>query len=107
MIDLRDLSKTFGPTPALIASVTKLGTKKWLEQQLAPSSIPDPAGDAVRALYPESQWTVAQVYQQVAAGKIGAPFQPELAMGAVVDGSNPVVVRNEDVIRLAGVSDGE
>jgi uncharacterized protein (DUF1800 family) len=61
---------TFGPTPALIASVTKLGTKKWLEQQLAPSSIPDPAGDAVRALYPESQWTVAQVYQQVAAGKI-------------------------------------
>lgn len=61
---------TYGPTPASIAAVTKLGTKKWLEQQLAPSTIPDPAGDAVRALYPESQWTVAQVYQQVAAGKI-------------------------------------
>lgn len=39
--------------------------------------------------------------------KIGAPFQPELAMGAIVDGSVPVTVRNEDVIRLAGVSEQE
>ncbi len=39
--------------------------------------------------------------------KIGVPFQPELAMGAVVDGREPVVVRNEDVIRLAGVSEQE
>lgn len=36
--------------------------------------------------------------------KIGVPYQPELAMGAVVDGESPVIVRNEDVIRLAGVS---
>ncbi len=39
--------------------------------------------------------------------KIGVPFQPELAMGAVVDGKEPVTVRNEEVIRLSGVSDGE
>lgn len=39
--------------------------------------------------------------------KIGAPFQPELAMGAVVDGGEPVVVRNEEVIRLTGVSENE
>ena len=32
--------------------------------------------------------------------KIGVPFQPELAMGAVVDGIEPIIVRNEDVIRL-------
>ncbi|MFW6076318.1 MAG: phosphoribosyltransferase [Hyphomicrobiales bacterium] len=31
--------------------------------------------------------------------KIGAPGQPELAMGAVVDGPDPLVVRNEEVIR--------
>jgi predicted phosphoribosyltransferase len=37
--------------------------------------------------------------------KIGVPFQPELAMGAVVDGDTPVVVRNEDVIRLAGIDE--
>jgi putative phosphoribosyl transferase len=37
--------------------------------------------------------------------KIGLPFQPELAMGAVVDGVEPVIVRNEDVIQLSGVSE--
>ena len=37
--------------------------------------------------------------------KIGVPFQPELAMGAVVDGEQPTVVRNEDVIALAGISE--
>ena len=39
--------------------------------------------------------------------KVGVPFQPELAMGAVVDGPTPVVVRNEDVILLTGISDKE
>ena len=39
--------------------------------------------------------------------KIGVPYQPELAMGAVVDGPNPLVVRNEDVIALSGVSDAD
>lgn len=39
--------------------------------------------------------------------KIGVPYQPELAMGAVVDGAAPVVVRNEDVIRGADVTQGE
>ncbi len=37
--------------------------------------------------------------------KIGVPFQPELAMGAVVDGNAPLVVRNEEVIRLAGITE--
>jgi putative phosphoribosyl transferase len=39
--------------------------------------------------------------------KIGVPGQPELAMGAVVDGGNPIVVRNDDVIALAGVDESE
>jgi predicted phosphoribosyltransferase len=39
--------------------------------------------------------------------KIGVPFQPELAMGAVVDGISPLTVRNEDVITLSGVSEQE
>jgi putative phosphoribosyl transferase len=39
--------------------------------------------------------------------KIGVPSQPELAMGAVVDGESPIVIRNEDVIRLAGVDEAE
>lgn len=39
--------------------------------------------------------------------KIGTPGQPELAMGAVVDGGAPIVVRNDDVIRLLRIGDGE
>jgi putative phosphoribosyl transferase len=39
--------------------------------------------------------------------KIGVPAQPELAMGAVVDGGSPIVVRNDDVIALAGVTEVE
>jgi putative phosphoribosyl transferase len=35
--------------------------------------------------------------------KIGVPFQPELAAAAVVDGGEPEIVINEDVIGLAGV----
>ena len=37
--------------------------------------------------------------------KIGVPGQPELAMGAVADGGQPLIVRNDDVIRIAGVSE--
>jgi predicted phosphoribosyltransferase len=43
----------------------------------------------------------------VIARKIGAPMQPELAMGAVVDGETPMVVRNEDVIAAIGISEAE
>ncbi len=39
--------------------------------------------------------------------KIGVPFQPELAMGAVADGGSPVIVRNDDVIAMADVSEAE
>jgi putative phosphoribosyl transferase len=37
--------------------------------------------------------------------KIGVPFQPELAMGAVVDGDAPIIVRNEEVIRSTDVGE--
>jgi predicted phosphoribosyltransferase len=39
--------------------------------------------------------------------KIGVPMQPELAMGAVADGATPLIVRNEDVIQLAGIEEAE
>lgn len=35
--------------------------------------------------------------------KIGAPFQPELAAGAIVDGANPELVLNEDVVVALGI----
>jgi len=39
--------------------------------------------------------------------KIGVPFQPELAMGAVIDGQEPLVVRNEQVICMAEINQSE
>ena len=37
--------------------------------------------------------------------KVGVPFQPELAMGAVVDGAAWIIVRNEDVIEHVGIDE--
>ncbi len=39
--------------------------------------------------------------------KIGVPYQKELAMGAVVDGESPTIVRNDDVIHAAGIGEDE
>ncbi len=39
--------------------------------------------------------------------KIGVPWQPELAMGAVVDGGAPIIVRNAEVLSLTGVGEKE
>ncbi|CAN7636754.1 phosphoribosyltransferase [Neorhizobium sp. LjRoot104] len=36
--------------------------------------------------------------------KIGVPGNPEVAMGAVIDGKMPIVVRNDDIIARAGIS---
>ena len=37
--------------------------------------------------------------------KIGAPGQPELAMGALVEGEPPIIARNELVITAAGIDE--
>jgi predicted phosphoribosyltransferase len=39
--------------------------------------------------------------------KVGVPWQPELAMGAVIDGEKPITVRNDDIIGLASVTDAD
>ena len=39
--------------------------------------------------------------------KIGAPMQPELAIGAVVDGGTPEIVRNEELIRELGITESD
>ncbi|WP_233245684.1 phosphoribosyltransferase family protein [Marinicauda salina] len=39
--------------------------------------------------------------------KLGAPFQPELAMGAVVDGGETETVLNEQIVEAAGISRAE
>ncbi len=39
--------------------------------------------------------------------KVGVPFQPELAMGAIVEGGAPIIVRNEDVLALASIEEAD
>lgn len=39
--------------------------------------------------------------------KIGVPWHAELAMGAVVDGTPPVTLRNDDVIAMAKVTEAD
>ena len=39
--------------------------------------------------------------------KIGAPNQPELAIGAIVDGIAPIIVKNPGVIKMLGVQAAE
>ncbi len=39
--------------------------------------------------------------------KIGVPWHAELAMGAVVDGEAPLVVRNDDIIAMAHADEAE
>ncbi len=39
--------------------------------------------------------------------KVGVPYQPELAMGAVADGPHPERVINHDVLSMAGISEDE
>lgn len=36
--------------------------------------------------------------------KIGAPQNPELAIGSVIDGGTPIIVRDSELIRLTGTS---
>jgi uncharacterized protein (DUF1800 family) len=43
---------TYGPTPASLAELRKLGIAAWLEQQLAPATIDDSACDRVVARFP-------------------------------------------------------
>ncbi|HSR70840.1 MAG TPA: phosphoribosyltransferase family protein [Kiloniellales bacterium] len=40
----------------------------------------------------------------ILVSKIGVPWQPELAAGAVVDGERPEVVENEEVVRALSIS---
>lgn len=37
--------------------------------------------------------------------KIGAPSHPELAVGSVIDGGSPIIVRDHELLRLTGTSE--
>lgn len=51
--------------------------------------------------------TIGAPMDLILVRKIGTPGQPELALGAVVDGQTPQCVVNEDVKKRAHISDAE
>ena len=79
-----------------------------LAQALAPKNLADPVVLALpRGGVPvavEIASALKAPLDIVLVRKIGVPFQPELAAAAVVDGGDPEVVTNDDVIKLAGVT---
>ena len=70
MVDARTLHllrrATYGPTPASIIQATSLGRRAWLERQLAPAKIPDPAVDLLMKRFPELNWSIATVLTKYA-----------------------------------------
>lgn len=81
---------------------------RWLAEKLAAR----PLGDAIVYALPRGGTPVAfEIAQALNAPldlalvrKIGAPGQPELAVAAVVDGDDPKMVVNEDVMRVTGAT---
>ena len=76
---------TFGPRPADIDAALKEGTQNWFEQQLDPSSIPDPILDKRLQEYPALALTPAltvsnfptnQILRQISQGKLPQPKDP-------------------------------
>jgi uncharacterized protein (DUF1800 family) len=52
---------TYGPTPASLAEIRKLGINAWFARQLAPASIDDTACDKILARYPKLRLGIEEV----------------------------------------------
>ncbi|MBG0561776.1 DUF1800 domain-containing protein [Actinoplanes aureus] len=61
---------TFGPSPASIAEIRRLGAKAWLDRQLNPSAIPDKVVDGLLTRLPLSGLGITDIRAQVSAGKL-------------------------------------
>ena len=72
---------TFGPTPASIAEIKRLGATAWFERQLAPASIKDPVCDGVLATLPRLGWSIARTRDQLDNGSWDVMF--DLGVAAV------------------------
>jgi uncharacterized protein (DUF1800 family) len=66
---------TFGPTPALVDEVHDAGIDAWLDAQLAPESIPDPAADAAWQAFPLAGATPETIRSTIERGKWDAANQ--------------------------------
>jgi uncharacterized protein (DUF1800 family) len=61
---------TFGPSPASIAEIRRLGATAWLDRQLNPSAIADPVADGLVARLPLARLSIAEIRSRVTAGTL-------------------------------------
>jgi uncharacterized protein (DUF1800 family) len=59
---------SYGRTAAMEKDLDRLGPTAWLTRQLAPSSIKDPGGNAVRAMYPRLSWSAPMARARLKQG---------------------------------------
>ena len=68
---------TFGITTADLADVMRLGTAGWIDWQLNPAAISDPAGDNIDARFPNQKKPIWQVRDLINTGVINGWTQME------------------------------
>lgn len=56
---------TFGPTLVDVVAVQQMGIDAWIERQLNPSAIPDPAEEEILKIFPTVGMTTAQIRKTV------------------------------------------
>lgn len=61
---------TFGPSPASIAEIRRLGATAWLDRQLSPSAITDQVAEEVVARLPLARLSAAEIRSRVSAGTL-------------------------------------
>jgi uncharacterized protein (DUF1800 family) len=61
---------TYGPNPASIAEIRRLGPAAWLDEQLKPASITDTVADGVLARFPWRAATIPGIRAGVGAGAL-------------------------------------
>jgi uncharacterized protein (DUF1800 family) len=75
---------TFGPTPALLAQISSLGTTAWIDQQLNYTTIADPAVPAATAFYEWARGSAAEIDARGEEWRVVVDLPLSTALRAVV-----------------------
>jgi hypothetical protein len=72
---------SYGPTAASVAEIRDLGAAAWLDRQLAPAGIPDPACDALLTRFPLITLSIGEIRSGVVAGTMRYGWDTMLQLG--------------------------
>ncbi|MGW4944795.1 DUF1800 domain-containing protein [Actinoplanes sp. NPDC004185] len=72
---------TYGPTAASVAEIRRLGAAAWLDRQLDPAGIADPACDALLTRFPFIQLSIGELRTRVGTGAMRYGWDTMLQLG--------------------------